>query len=498
MVVKLNAKMSKLKSKMMKGQSTLNKEILWTMAVGTLTASCYLFGKFSIRSYKKNIQDLVDPTSLLVHHKESSTNGTLVYNDAWEGPDWVQDWGDLKVIFPLFCFFVSNFILVALSLTVSVPCGCFVPLFAGGAAFGRLVGELVQYYITSQNPDYNSLPGGYALVGAAAFTAGGTRTVSVAVIAMELTGELDFILPIFIGVFASCITGSRFSDSIYDSILKARNLPYLANVVLKPNAVVADIMTPVVPCLSKVCTTKDMLIVLREKFEYDIPIVESKETMLLHGTVCRSDVEHVVRQIYAENKLENVSADLGQEKSNNIITSHEKERKRGILLQSHDLLHHREVHVQAAPFILQGQTPAEDVHIIFTMLKCMNVFVTSYGMLVGVVTKENIFKANMDETEHAMDIYSSLRPVRRGGRRGSMKVRMEWSERASFKTTSTNSQRTNILTHCPCPFFASLSALLSSRTASLGYSPVTPRPRLPQKDRRCLSPAPSKVLHNII
>ena len=78
--------------------------------------------------------------------------------------------------------------------------------------------------------------------------------------------------------------------------------------------------------------------------------------------------------------------------------------------------------MQAAPFILQGQTPAEDVHIIFTMLKCMNVFVTSYGMLVGVVTKENIFNANMDETEHAMDIYSSLRPVRRGGRRGSVKA----------------------------------------------------------------------------
>ena len=89
MVVRLNARMSKFKSKMMNGQSTLKKEVAWTAAVGTLTASCYLFGKFSIRSYKKNIQDLVDPVSLLVH-EESSTNGTLVYNDAWVGPDWVQ------------------------------------------------------------------------------------------------------------------------------------------------------------------------------------------------------------------------------------------------------------------------------------------------------------------------------------------------------------------------------------------------------------------------
>jgi len=422
MVVRFNAKMSKFKSKIMGGQSTMPKEVYWTVFVGSLTASCYLFGNFSLRSYKKNIQDLVD-THPLTLHKEGNDNSTLIYNDAWVGPDWVDSWGDLRVLFALGCFFVSNFILVALSLTVSVPCGCFVPLFAGGAAFGRAVGELVQHYISSNNPDYNSLPGGYALVGAAAFTAGGTRTVSVAVIAMELTGELDFILPIFIGVFASCITGSRFSDSIYDSILKARNLPYLANVVLKTNAVVSDIMTPIVPCLPKVCTTKDMMFVLREKFDFDIPVVDSKETMLLHGTVSRTDVEHVVRQFYVENNLSNIESDLGiKTKPDKTVTVEEKERKRDLLSSSHDLLHHREVHVQAAPFILQGQTPAEDVHIIFTMLKCQSVFVTSYGMLVGVVTKANIFNANMDETEHAMDIYASLRPPPRGSqrRRGSV------------------------------------------------------------------------------
>jgi hypothetical protein len=73
----------------------------------------------------------------------------------------------------------------------------------------------------------SSLPAGYALVGATAFTAGATRTVSIAVIGLELTGTLEFLIPVFTGVFAACITGSRYSLSIYDSILKGRKLPYV-------------------------------------------------------------------------------------------------------------------------------------------------------------------------------------------------------------------------------------------------------------------------------
>ena len=107
-------------------------------------------------------------------------------------------------------FYSTQFVLASSSLG-AVPCGCFVPLFAGGAAFGRLVGELMIAFGVQ-----GVEPAGYAIVGAAALTAGATRTVSTAVIALELTGELSFMLPIFLGVFSSCIIGSNFSLSIYD------------------------------------------------------------------------------------------------------------------------------------------------------------------------------------------------------------------------------------------------------------------------------------------
>ena len=69
-------------------------------------------------------------------------------------------------------------------------------------------------------------------------------------------------------------------------------------------------MTKSVPHLEKECSTLQMIQVLRQTFQHDIPLVESKETMLLHGTVSREEVEEVVRQFYAEHNLANVNGDI--------------------------------------------------------------------------------------------------------------------------------------------------------------------------------------------
>lgn len=45
--------------------------------------------------------------------------------------------------------------------------------------------------------------GGYAVVGAAAMVAGVTRTVSCAVMVFELTGQLNYMLPVLVAVLAA-------------------------------------------------------------------------------------------------------------------------------------------------------------------------------------------------------------------------------------------------------------------------------------------------------
>lgn len=67
--------------------------------------------------------------------------------------------------------------------------------------------------------------GRYAYVGAAAFSAGCTQTISTAIAVLEMTGELDFAIPMLLAVVVSVQISSRFGSSIFDRICKLNGLP---------------------------------------------------------------------------------------------------------------------------------------------------------------------------------------------------------------------------------------------------------------------------------
>ncbi|KAI2656515.1 Chloride channel protein 2 [Labeo rohita] len=99
------------------------------------------------------------------------------------------------------------------------------------AAFGRLVGEsMAAWFPEGINTDgtiYPIVPGGYAVVGAAALSGAVTHTVSTAVIVFELTGQISHILPIMIAVILANAVAQSLQPSIYDSIIRIKKLPYL-------------------------------------------------------------------------------------------------------------------------------------------------------------------------------------------------------------------------------------------------------------------------------
>ena len=80
------------------------------------------------------------------------------------------------------------------------------------------------------------------------------------------------------------------------------------------------------------------------------------------------------------------------------------------------------------------------------MLKCNGVFVTSYGMLVGVVMKKNLFDATVKEDDPSMDVYASLRltPSKRQSGRGELN-RGGGSQRNVFSSifSSSGSERSS-------------------------------------------------------
>jgi len=75
------------------------------------------------------------------------------------------------------------------------------------------------------------IPGGYATVGAAAFSGSVTHTISVSVIVFEMTGQITHIIPIMIAVLISNAIASLLAPSMYDSIILIKKLPYLPDLL---------------------------------------------------------------------------------------------------------------------------------------------------------------------------------------------------------------------------------------------------------------------------
>uniref|UniRef100_A0A2K6AYY3 Chloride voltage-gated channel 1 n=1 Tax=Macaca nemestrina TaxID=9545 RepID=A0A2K6AYY3_MACNE len=95
---------------------------------------------------------------------------------------WVKHAGDLEslgqsavwihprvnVVIIIFLFFVMKFWMSIVATTMPIPCGGFMPVFVLGAAFGRLVGEIMAMLfpdgILFDDIIYKILPGGYAVI----------------------------------------------------------------------------------------------------------------------------------------------------------------------------------------------------------------------------------------------------------------------------------------------------------------------------------------------
>lgn len=119
-----------------------------------------------------------------------------------------------------------------------VPCGMFIPMMKVGASYGRLVGEGLHYWfphgLRYGGLDVPIFPGGYAVVGAAAFSAAVTHSVSVGVIMFEITGQITHIVPVMMAVLIANYVASLLQPSMYDTYIMIKKLPYMPD--LLPNS----------------------------------------------------------------------------------------------------------------------------------------------------------------------------------------------------------------------------------------------------------------------
>ena len=214
--------------------------------------------------------------------------------------------GSISIITLLITAAGLGFLLASVTFGLQIPAGIMLPSLAVGALFGRALGIVVELFqqhhpssiiFAACEPDIPCItPGTYAIVGAASALAGVTRmTVSIVVIMFELTGALQYVLPIMVAVMLSKWIGDVFSrHSIYESWIQFNQYPYLDN---KDDGLVPDV--PV----SNVMTRVDELVCLNARQNHTI---ESLNT-ILGATTCRGFP--VVTPVTAKRVLPSSSAD---------------------------------------------------------------------------------------------------------------------------------------------------------------------------------------------
>lgn len=195
-----------------------------------------------------------------------------------------------------------------------MPSGIFIPVFKIGAALGRLVGETMHMsfplgvrYGGRLSP---IIPGGYAVVGAAAFSGAVTHTVSVGVIVFEMTGQITHIVPVMIAVLISNAVAALLQPSMYDSIILIKKLPYLPDLLPSSSAMysffVEDFMVKDVRYIWQTISYRELKTVLKANKQLrSLPLVDKPENMILLGSVQRYElIKMIDRHIGREKRLE--------------------------------------------------------------------------------------------------------------------------------------------------------------------------------------------------
>ncbi|KAL1115624.1 hypothetical protein AAG570_005914 [Ranatra chinensis] len=214
-------------------------------------------------------------------------------------------------------FTLFTFVFSIVASTIPVPSGSFIPVFKIGAALGRVAGELM-HVVFPQGIHHSQfttpiIPGGYATVGAAAFSGAVTHTISVSVIVFEMTGQITHIIPIMIAVLIANAIASLLQPSLYDSIILIKKLPYLPDLLPSSsgiyNVYVEDFMVRDVKFIWHNMSYFELKNVLKEnKNTRSFPLVENPETMILLGSIQRIElIKTIERHVGRERRLEVVA-----------------------------------------------------------------------------------------------------------------------------------------------------------------------------------------------
>ncbi|XP_051533373.1 H(+)/Cl(-) exchange transporter 5 isoform X2 [Myxocyprinus asiaticus] len=295
---------------------------------------------------------------------------------------------------------IFKMLITVVTFGMKVPSGLFIPSMAVGAIAGRLLGvgmEQLAYYHHDWvifrgwcSPGADCItPGLYAMVGAAACLGGVTRmTVSLVVIMFELTGGLEYIVPLMAATMTSkWVADALGREGIYEAHIRLNGYPFLeSKEEFSHKTLAMDVMRPrrSDPPLSVVTqdgmSVEEVESLIAETSYSGFPVVVSHESQRLVGFVLRRDL--IISIENARQRQEGVVS-----ASRIFFTEYTPPQPpssppplklRGIM----DL----------SPFTVTDHTAMDIVVDIFRKLGLRQCLVTHNGRLLGIITKKDILK----------------------------------------------------------------------------------------------------------
>ncbi|XP_059933280.1 H(+)/Cl(-) exchange transporter 5 isoform X2 [Gadus macrocephalus] len=341
---------------------------------------------------------LLDSSQLCRYKQDTNTTaGTSVGNGLADRP---ADSGLYTALWQLSLALLFKMGITVVTFGMKVPSGLFIPSMAVGAIAGRLLGvgmEQLAYY----NHDWDIFrgwctpgadcitPGLYAMVGAAACLGGVTRmTVSLVVIMFELTGGLEYIVPLMAATMTSKWVADAFGrEGIYEAHIRLNGYPFLEpKEEFEHKSLAVDVMRPrrADPALA-VLTQEGMTVEEAEALvastRYSgFPVVVSQESQQLVGFVLRRDLL--------------ISIDNARQRQEGVVSSSQ------VLFTEHLPAQAAEAPppvrlrslLDLSPFTVADHTPMDITVDIFRKLGLRQCLVTHNGRLLGIITKKDILK----------------------------------------------------------------------------------------------------------
>lgn len=328
-----------------------------------------------------------------------------------------------------------KFPLIVISIGLPIPAGVFIPCFLVGSGLGRLYGELLRALFGA-----NIVPGGYAVVGAAAFTAGVTRALSVAVVIFEVTGQLKHMVPTLAAVLVSVVVANGINRSLYDTLIIMKQLPYMPHMRRdrSPSQRAYQIMHTDVIALNEDCTLGEIRSTLDTYTHFDSFPVVSDDGLLLgsvrrrlllalmnnggkrerrfedHDQQATSSQTTINAKSSGSQDLQEslnmpvpsvMEADLSEntaDRSNNDdsqLRQHfleDKSPNQQIPVQEYGQDMRTVLEPDLSPLVVTANTSLSQLHFMFVMLMPTHAYVLVGGVLQGVVTRGDLVQSGND------------------------------------------------------------------------------------------------------